>query len=114
MQSFWQTVWFYFKVVLITLIGINVVLFVIANLSAVVEPGINLNFFRNYDRPSLLFVLLITSAISIFGWWLFWTVLTTLRQLRSARDRARTSRLEREVADMKTKAAMLQTKPGEL
>ena len=34
----------------------------------------------------------------------------TIHQVRDMRNRSRTERLEREVADMKAKAAMLQTK----
>ena len=60
----------------------------------------------------MLLVLLLTAVFSVFGWWLFRTVFKTLRQLRDVKDRARLERLEREQADMKAKAAMLQTRPS--
>lgn len=110
MQSFWQKLWFYTRVVLIALIAINAILFIIANLGAVIEPGINLNFFRRYDRPNLLLVLFLTAFISILGWWLFWTVFRTIKQIRTSRDKSKVERLSREVEDMKAKAARLQTK----
>lgn len=110
MQSFWQRVWFYTRIVLISFIAVNVVIFVVLNLSAVVEPAIRLNFFRTYDRPNLLVVLLMTALTSILGWWLFWTIFRTVRQLREARNRARVDRLQRDLDDMKVKAARLQYK----
>jgi hypothetical protein len=39
------------------------------------------------------------------------TLWTTWRQISKSSDRARTDKLEREVATMKAKAAMLQTRP---
>jgi hypothetical protein len=55
-------------------------------------------------------VLLVTAVISIFGWWLLRTVLKTLRQWRTLQDRSRTVKLEKEMAEMKAKAGMLQTR----
>jgi uncharacterized integral membrane protein len=40
------------------------------------------------------------------------TALRTLKQIREMRHRGRQERLERDIEDMKTKAAMLQTRPG--
>jgi lysylphosphatidylglycerol synthetase-like protein (DUF2156 family) len=40
------------------------------------------------------------------------TALKTLRQIRDLRSRSRQEKLERDLIDMKAKAAMLQTKPA--
>lgn len=109
MGTFWQSLWFYTRVVFLSLIAIFVVVFVLLNLQAVIEPKVSL-VFVSYDRPRLLLVLFLTSFVSILGWWLIWTIVRTVRQIRSGRDRARVERLQREVEDMKFKAARLQTK----
>jgi hypothetical protein len=111
MQSFWQKLWFYTRLVLISAGSICVLLFVIFNFRATVRPGVDL-VFTKYDEPMLLTVLVSTAAISILGWWLFWTIFRTIRQIREGRNRAKVERLTREVEDMKLKAARLQTKPA--
>jgi len=66
-------------------------------------------FGREYET-SMLVLILITFLAGVVGTLLVRTTISTLRQIREARARSRTDRLEREVADMKTKAAMLKTK----
>ena len=109
MGTFWLKVKAWTKVTLLVLVLVLVVIFVILNLSAVVEPKLSL-IFATYDRPNLLVVLILTSLISIVGWTLIGTVVKTLRQLRETRRRSMEARLTRDVADMKAKAAMLQTR----
>ena len=71
-------------------------------------------WFRREYETSMLVLILITFLAGVVGTLLVRTTISTLRQIREARARSRTDRLEREVADMKTKAAMLKTKsaPG--
>jgi uncharacterized integral membrane protein len=71
-------------------------------------------WFRREYETSMLVLILITFLAGVIGTLLVRTTLSTIRQIREARARARTDRLEREVADMKVKAAMLKTKsaPG--
>jgi hypothetical protein len=71
---------------------------------------LRLPFIKTYDRPNLLVVLFSVSAISIFGWWLFWTIFRTVKQIRTGRDKAKVERLSREVEEMKMKASRLQVK----
>ena len=61
---------------------------------------------------SPLLLVFVTFLIGIIAAVLFRTTFLTIRQIREARDRSRTERLEREVADMKSKAAMIKTKPA--
>lgn len=109
MGSIWQKLWFYTRITFLSLIGIFVIVFILLNLQAVIEPKVSL-VFTSYDRPGLLVVLFLTSFLSILGWWLTWTIVRTVRQIREGRDRAKVERLQREVEDMKVKAARLQTK----
>jgi hypothetical protein len=107
--SFWQNLWFYTRLVFLSLIGLFVIVFVFMNWTARVEPAVSI-VFREYPKPRLLLVILLTALISITGWWTFWTLWRTIRGIRDSRDRAKVQRLQREVQDMKVKAAMLQTK----
>lgn len=111
MITFWQKFVAGAKLVLLVLLGIHIVLFVILNIAAVVDTRLSL-IYRSFDRPNFLLVMLLTSMISIFGWWLFRTTYKTVRQLNESRTRARVTRTERDIADMRAKAAMLHTKPA--
>lgn len=59
-------------------------------------------------QASMVLLVLFTFFAGVVVALLVRTTLTTIRQLRESRDKSRTARLEREVADMKSKAAMLQ------
>lgn len=109
-DTMWQKVKLWTKIVVLGLVLLHGLLFVVLNLGKVVEPDLSL-IYRSYDRPNFLLVMLLTSVFSIFGWWMFWLVFRTVRQLRDANERGRTEKLEREVEQIKAKAAMLQTRP---
>ncbi|HRK31825.1 MAG TPA: hypothetical protein PLD59_12160 [Tepidisphaeraceae bacterium] len=109
MQTLWQKLWFYTRVILIGAVAICVLLFLFFNFRARVDPGVDL-IFTEYKQPALLLVLFFTAFVSILAWWLFWTIFRTIHQLRTGRDKAKVQRLSREVEEMKVKAARLQTK----
>lgn len=104
----WNKAWVWTKLTFLAATVLLIVIFIVRNYDAEVEPAVSL-VFVTYKRPRLLIVLLLTVAVSIFGWWMMKVVYRTMRQLRHASDRSRTERLEREMADMKAKAAMLRT-----
>jgi len=110
MQTFWQKLWLWFRSFLLLAVFAHVVLFLILNMRAVVDPELSL-IYASYAKPGLLLVLLSTAVISIFGWWLFWTVFRTIRQIRESNMRGNQVKLEKKLADMEQKASMLQTKP---
>jgi hypothetical protein len=109
-DTMWQKVKLWTKLVVLGIVLVHALLFIFLNLGTVIEPRLSL-IYASYDRPNFLVVTLVTSMISIFGWWMFWIVFRTFRQLRQANTRARTDRLEREMEEIKSKAAMLQTRP---
>ncbi len=111
MNSVWQKFLAIVKFVVLGLLLIHVIMFIVLNISAVVSEQLSL-IYRKYDRPNFLLVMLLTSVLSIFGWWLFRITLKTIRQINESNSRARTSKLERDMAEIKSKAAMLQTKPA--
>ncbi|MGE5610638.1 MAG: DUF4190 domain-containing protein [Bacillota bacterium] len=109
MADLWLKIKLWTKVGLLGLVFLFLVILLNRNWNVEVSPYLDL-VFRKYEKPSFLRVALIISVLSIFGWWLIITGFRTLRQFRQARERGRTERLEREVAEMKAKAAKLQTR----
>jgi uncharacterized integral membrane protein len=67
-------------------------------------------WFRREYETSMLVLILVTFLAGVACAILVRTTLKTIRQIRDLRERSRIDRLEREHADMKAKAAMLQTK----
>ena len=110
MNGFWQKFLAAVKSVVLGLLVIHLILFVVLNISAVVDTRLSL-IYKSFDRPNFLLVMLLTSILSIFGWWLFRTSLKTLRQMNESKSHSRTLKLERDMAEIKSKAAMLQTNP---
>jgi hypothetical protein len=109
MTDLWLKIKLWTKVGLLGIVFLFLVILLNRNWNVEVSPYVDL-VFRKYDRPSFLLVAFIISILSILGWWLIVTGFKTVRQFRQARERGRTERLEREVADMKAKAAKLQTR----
>lgn len=68
-------------------------------------------FFSPAYETNLLWVMLVAFLIGVLGTILLRTMFKTLRQIRELRERTRTETLEREMAEMKTKAAKLQARP---
>jgi len=111
MNQTWAKIVAWTKITVISLVAIYVMAFFIANRNANVNPALDFIFWR-WESPKVLLVLLLTALFSIIGWWLFRTIFKTMRQLNESRTRSRVAKTEREIADMKAKAAMLQTKPA--
>jgi uncharacterized integral membrane protein len=107
MGDLWLKIKIWTKAILFGLITLYVLFFFVNNSG----QNVRLWFFfrREYDVPVLLLVFL-TFVIGVIGTLLVRTTLKTVRQIRDVRVRERAVRLEREVADMKAKAAMLQTR----
>ena len=107
MNTTWLKIKMWTKAIVFGAIAVYAIVFVLVNR----RTQVALDFVFHKYEGSMLLVLLLTGVFSVFGWWLIRTVFKTLRQLRDVKDRARLERLEREHADMKAKAAMLQTRP---
>ena len=96
------------KMVLFALIALYTLLFFFNNWDQSVTVWF---FFNSQYTISVLLLVFLTFVIGVIGTLLVRTTLKTIRQIRDVRVRERAVRLEREVADMKAKAAMLQTRP---
>lgn len=109
MGTFWEKLKFWTKAIVFGVAVLYLFIVTAANWSLVIDGDLNL-IVAKYQKPHVLTVLLVTAVISIFGWWLLRTIFKTLRQWQHLQDRSRTAKLEKEMADMKAKAGMLQTR----
>ncbi len=104
-MDLWLKIKFWIKITISGLVTLFVLIFILQNLNKPVKIWL-----WNDIDTTLLKVLLSTVGLTILATLLLWTTYKTIRQFRELRLRSRTQKLEREMADMKTKAAMLQTK----
>jgi uncharacterized integral membrane protein len=111
MSNFWLKVKIWTKSILIGMVVVYSLVFLIMNTG---QTPVRLWFW--YDTrleisPLLLvFVMLVLGAVAAL---LVRAALTTISQIRESRQRSRTDRLEREMADMRQKAAMVRTRDSE-
>ncbi len=110
MGDLWLKIKVWTKVTLFGMLLLYVLVFVVQN-SASVEVWVWPN---HKPKTSVLLLTLYAFASGVVLTILVRTTLKTLRQVRDLKSRGRTDRLEREMAEMKTKAAMLRAKapPG--
>ena len=67
-------------------------------------------WFGKNPKTTSLVMMGVTLLAGVLGTILVRTTFSTIRQIRELRERTRIERLERDAADMKAKAAMLQTR----
>ena len=106
MGNLWLKIKIWTKVTVFVLLTLAALVFLIQNVNKPVTLWL-----WNDIETTLLKVLLCTALISVIFTILLSTTFRTIRQIRELRARNRSVALEREVADMKAKAAMLKTKP---
>src|SRR5687768_11059324 len=107
MGGIWLKIKIWTKVILFALIALYALMFFFKNSG----ESVTLWFFFNRQYTiSVLLLVFLTFLIGVIGTLLVRTTLRTISQIREVRVGERAVRLEREVADMKAKAAMLQTR----
>ncbi len=107
MNNLWLKIKLWTKIAICAFVAIYLLVFIVKN------NGYKVDFWFWYNRQVNESVLLLVSAAFLTG--VLATILTrmmfhTARQFSVMRNNSRTEKLEREVADMKAKAAMLQTR----
>src|SRR4051794_13260306 len=108
MGEMWLKIWVWIKGIVFALLALYAILFAYNN-----SGESRLWWWFNHTWQSSTLVLMGISFIAgMITVVLAGTTLRTMRQIKDLRTRSRTDRLEREMADMKSKAGMLQTKPG--
>ena len=107
MNGLWLRMKVWTKVALFALLFVYVLTFIFKN----IEPRVSLWVWYNRQIDlSVLLLALVSFVIGVLGTILSRTTFKTLRQLRELREKNRAQRLEREVAEMRTKAAMLRSR----
>ena len=108
MSNVWLKIKIWAKVALLVFVTIYLLTFIFKNSD---EPAKFWYWFWKPDvETSILYFTLFTFFAGVLTTILVRMMFKTVYQVREMRNKARTDRLEREVADMKAKAAMLQTK----
>ena len=106
--NLWLRIWIWTKLAITALVVLYALVFVIFNS----DLRASFWYWPGHEPETSILVLVFFSfaggaAVAL----LLRTIIKTLRQIRGARERSRTVRLEREVEQMKAKASMLQTRP---
>ncbi len=107
MNNLWLKIKLWMKIAICAFLAIYLLVFIIKN------NGEDVTFWYWYKRQVQASILLLVAVAFLTG--VLVTILTrmmfrTAKQISAMRNNARTEKLEREVADMKAKAAMLQTR----
>jgi hypothetical protein len=107
--NLWLKIKVWTKLTIVLALFFYAVVFIYQNASRRVTPWF---WFDQARETSVLTLVLCAFLLGVIGTILFRTTLKTVRQLRHLAERSRANRLEREVADMRTKAAMLRSRAG--
>jgi uncharacterized integral membrane protein len=109
MGNIWLKIWVWTKVSIFGLLALYLLAFIFKNSDRTVE--IWYWFFKDSYKVTILFFTFFVFMGGVIGTILVGTTIKTIHQIRNVQSRNRSDKLHREVADMKAKAAMLQTKP---
>jgi uncharacterized integral membrane protein len=110
MNNLWLKIKVWTKIALAAFIVIYLVTFIAKNSAATAHVWFF--FFREPYTVPLLYLIFFVFFAGVIGTILVRTTFKTINQVTELRNRNRQERLEREMADMKAKAARLQTRPG--
>ena len=109
MGSIWLKIKIWTKVLLFAAVVIYLMLFMLKNSGETKHFVLWIWFGHEPDRPILVFIFF-TFLAGVVVTILVRTIWKTVAQVRDVRRRNRQDKLERDIADMKSKAARLQTR----
>ena len=107
MTNLWLKIKIWTKFILFALLALYILVFILSNRTEEVSMWV---WFGHSPKHSVLWYTFFAFVSGVIGTILTRTTLSTLSQIREVRSRGRQDKLEREISDMKAKAAMLQTK----
>lgn len=113
MGNLWLKIKVWTKVLLLAAVVTYAVLFIVNNSERTANPWFWFDRPPEASRTTVLRLVLFAFLAGVIGTLLVRTTFVTLRQIRESRERSRTERMQRELEEMKAKAAMLRTKPAE-
>jgi hypothetical protein len=105
----WLKIKVWTKVTLASLLGLYVIIFVLKNTTQDVTFWW---WFNRTSKTSVLMLAVFAFLSGVIATILIRTTYKTVKQIREMQRRTRLARTERELADMKSKAAMLKTRPS--
>jgi hypothetical protein len=105
MKGYFLKVWLWIKAIVLAMVVLYLILFIAKNNEKEIDVWL---WIGRQPRVSLLGLIFTLLAAGVLVTLLVKTVVTTIRQIQETRARSRTARLEREVAEMRAKAEMLQ------
>jgi uncharacterized integral membrane protein len=108
MQNLWLKIKIWTKITVFTALFIYVILFLANN----ANKNLTVWYWINEEYPTTVVrLILITLLAGVAGTLLVGTVTRTLRQIRELRTRSHMAQMQQDVAHLKSRAGMLQTKP---
>lgn len=108
MANLWLKIKIWFKVALVAAVVIYAMLFIYFNAA----EGVQFWYWpRHQPRTTLLLLVLCSFLAGVVATLLIRTTFRTMRQVSELRHRSRIQRMDQQIADIHSKAAMLQTKP---
>jgi uncharacterized integral membrane protein len=111
MANLWLKIRIWTKVVVISAMVIYVILFTYNN----AQERVRLWYWFNHSpETNLLLAVLCSFVAGVVGTILARTTLRTVRQVQDLQDRARSQKMDRDMAEIRAKAAMLQTKAAQV
>lgn len=108
MGNLWLKIKIWTKTLIVVAMTAYALLFIYNNSAR--EPVKFWYWFNREPETSPLLLVLFSFLAGVIGTLLVRATFTTIRQIRELRERNRITRLERDNADMRAKAAMLQTR----
>ena len=108
MGKFWLKLWIGIKVTAFSLVFLYVLVFVLKNHGNSAKVWVWLN---DEIPTTTLMVAFFSFLGGVIVTLLVRTTMTTIRQVRELSERQRHEKMQRDVADMKAKAAMLRPRP---
>jgi uncharacterized integral membrane protein len=107
MGNLWLKIRIWTKVVVVSLVVLYVILFTYKN----AQEHVHLWYWFNHvPETNLLLVVLCSFVAGVVGTILARATVRTIKQVQELQDRARSQKMDRDMADIRVKAAMLQTK----
>ncbi|HSU67107.1 MAG TPA: LapA family protein [Tepidisphaeraceae bacterium] len=109
MGNLWLKIKIWFKATLVAALLVYIILFTYFNAS---EKAHFWYWFHHQPETTLLVLVLCAFLAGVVASFLIGTTFRTMRQIHELQNRSRAQRLDRQIADIHSKAAMLQTKPA--
>jgi len=107
MANLWLKIRIWTKLIVVSAVVLYVILFTYNN----AQHRVNLWYWFGHDpETNILLAVLCSFVAGVLGTVLARTTIKTVNQVQELKDRARNQKMDRDMADIRAKAAMLQTK----